>query len=129
MTCCLSRPCSILLDNAAKYAGLGSPVVVRIGRAGEEVQVHVFDEGPGLPSTGSEPLFGLFRRAAPGRTGAPRPGAADGPLPRQPLAPAGHGIGLFVARSIVEALGGRIWATNREGSGADVGFALPVATD
>ncbi|HET7473908.1 MAG TPA: HAMP domain-containing sensor histidine kinase [Candidatus Limnocylindrales bacterium] len=98
-----------LLDNAAKHAP-GSEVTVRIDARGDVVEVHVLDRGPGLPKGGADQLFTLFQRSS-------TPG--DG-------APAGFGIGLFVARNVVEAMGGRIWAVDREGGGADVGFALPV---
>ena len=118
----------ILVDNAVKYAGVKAPLVIRLEASHDEVCVHVLDEGPGLPGSDGEPLFELFRRALPRGTADGRVGArGDAIAPVAP--PAGQGIGLFVARSIVEALGGRIWATNRAEGGADVGFALPVATD
>ncbi len=102
---------SILLDNAVKYSGTASRIVLRVVDCGTEVEVHVLDEGPGLPALGTDAVFRLFYRAAPAGTSA-----RDG-----------TGIGLFVARTIIEAMGGRIWAENRSGGGADVGFALPVA--
>lgn len=101
-----------LLDNAAKYAP-GADVTVRIEAVDDVVEVHVLDGGPGLPKSGSESWFALFQRSP----------ATNGE------GPPGFGIGLFVARNIVEAMGGRIWAENREGGGADVGFALPVIDD
>ena len=102
---------SILLDNAVKYAGTSGRVVVHVVDGGDEVEVHVLDEGPGLPAIDTDAVFRLFYRAAPGRA------AHHG----------GTGIGLFVARAIIEAMDGRIWAENRPEGGADVGFALPVA--
>lgn len=111
----ITQALDILLDNALKYAGTSQPLVLRIEPGAADVRLHVLDRGPGLPDD-AEPVFGLFWRGGPdGRSGDD--------------APPGHGIGLFVARSIVEALGGRIWARNRRGGGADVGFALPVAPD
>ena len=105
----------ILLDNAVKYSGTSEPLIVRIEASDDAVELHVLDRGPGLPEN-ADSVFGLFWRAVPdrpsGRTGPP-----------------GHGIGLFVARSIVEALGGRVWARNRPDGGADVGFSLPIAHD
>jgi signal transduction histidine kinase len=102
---------AVLLDNAVKYSGASARIVVRVVDCGTEVEVHVLDEGPGLPAVGTDAVFRLFYRAVP--TGA---SARDG-----------TGIGLFVARTIIEAMGGRIWAENRSSGGADVGFALHVA--
>jgi signal transduction histidine kinase len=100
-----------LLDNAAKYAP--GEVVVRIAVVDDAVELHVLDRGPGLPKASSESIFALFHRSPSGRGSAP----------------AGMGIGLFVARNVVEAMGGRIWAVDRPGGGADVGFALPIVGD
>jgi signal transduction histidine kinase len=111
----VAQALDILIDNAAKYAGTSKPLVVQLEAGDDEVRLHVLDHGPGLPDD-AEPIFGLFWRAVPNRQSGRH-------------APPGHGIGLFVARSIVEALGGRIWARNRPDGGADVGFALPIARD
>ena len=102
---------AILIDNAVKYSGQDGRIVVRVEDCGDEVEVHVLDEGPGLPSLDTEAVFRLFYRGTPERQGGQT----------------GTGIGLFVARAIVEAMSGRIWAENRREGGADVGFALPVA--
>ena len=101
---------AILLDNAAKYAGAASRIVVSVREANDSVEVHVLDEGPGLPAKGGDAVFQLYERGAAG-----------------PSDHTGTGIGLFVARAIIEAMGGRIWAKNRAEGGADVGFGLPVA--
>ncbi len=73
-----------------------------------EVQVRVLDEGIGFEGDGEE-LFQLFYRSEPATRQA-----------------AGAGIGLFVVRQLVGAMGGRTWAICRPGEGAEVGFALPV---
>ncbi len=98
-----------LLSNAAKYAGAGSSVdiVAEPGDAG--VTIRVLDNGSGLDPDYAGHLFDLYYRA---------PGAAD----RAP----GAGIGLFVCRHIVTALGGRIWARPRPEGGAEFGFELPI---
>jgi K+-sensing histidine kinase KdpD len=103
---------TILVDNAVKFAGRSGHVTVLIAEEDGSVAVHVLDDGPGLPGGGQDAIFRLFHR---GRA----PGTAE----------SGLGIGLFVARAIVEAMNGRIWATNRAGGGADVGFALPATTE
>jgi signal transduction histidine kinase len=97
-----------LLSNAAKYGPPGGPVEVSLRQAGEEVQVLVLDRGPGVGDEAQD-VFELFYRS--GRTAAAAPGA---------------GIGLFVARQLAIAMGGRIWAADRPGGGAVFGFSLPL---
>ena len=101
---------TILLDNAAKYAGPAGRVMVVVSGSEAVAAVHVLDEGPGVPASAGD-IFGLFQRGAVAE-------ASSGH---------GTGIGLFVARAIVEMMGGRIWASNRREGGADVAFELPVA--
>ena len=98
-----------LLSNAAKYAGAGSSVEIVAAREESGVSVHVLDNGAGMPAEHAEHLFDLYYRA---------PGAAE----RAP----GAGIGLFVCRHIVHALGGTIWARPRPEGGAEFGFELPI---
>ncbi|MDP8905789.1 MAG: ATP-binding protein [Chloroflexota bacterium] len=100
-----------LLSNAAKYAGPRPRVDVVVERAGEEVNVLVGDDGPGPQAEDAEKLFSLYYRA---------PGSAAAP---------GAGIGLFVCRGLVTAMGGRIWARRRPEGGAEFGFSLPVYED
>jgi K+-sensing histidine kinase KdpD len=99
-----------LLENAVKYAPGGSEVGITIRVVGQEVRVEVCDRGPGLPAGAVAELFEPFVRAGAGDRSA-----------------AGTGIGLAVARGLVEAHGGRIWAANRDGGGASFAFSLPLA--
>jgi signal transduction histidine kinase len=101
---------TILLDNAAKYAGPAGRVTLVVSGSETSAEVHVLDEGPGVPASAGD-IFGLFQRGAVAEASSRH----------------GTGIGLFVARAIVEMMGGRIWASNRPEGGADVGFELPVA--
>jgi PAS domain S-box-containing protein len=98
-----------LLSNAAKYAGAGAKVQIVASRDDAGVSIHVLDDGAGILPEHAEHLFDLYYRA---------PGAAD----RAP----GAGIGLFVCRHIVTALGGTIWARSRPEGGAEFGFELPI---
>jgi len=98
-----------LLSNAAKYAGQGATVQIVASRGDSGVAVHVLDDGAGIQPEHAEHLFDLYYRA---------PGAAD----RAP----GAGIGLFVCRHIISALGGTIWARSRPEGGAEFGFELPI---
>ena len=98
-----------LVSNAVKYSPSEEPVVVTVAQAGGEIVVTVLDRGPGFPPETGDDAFRLFYR---------NPSIAA----RVP----GTGIGLFVARALVEAQGGRIWLRNRERAGAEVSFALPL---
>ena len=101
---------TILIDNAAKYAGHSGEVEIVLEDRPDEVGVHVLDNGPGLRGADPRRLFELFERAPLHR--------GDG---------GGTGIGLYVASQIVAAMHGRVWAVDRPGGGADFGFALPAA--
>jgi signal transduction histidine kinase len=101
-----------LLSNAAKYSGEGTTVTVRLEDAEDEVRVRVLDQGPGFSPEDADRLFELFYRAA--QTAARVSGA---------------GIGLFVCKRLVEAMGGTIWATPRPEGGAEFGFTMNVFTE
>lgn len=99
-----------LLSNAGKY-GPDNACEVRVtaAREGDDIVVQVLDAGPGFPAGDRERMFDLFFRA---RSDARiRPGA---------------GIGLYVSRALVTAMGGRIWATERDEGGSAFAFTLPV---
>ncbi|HEX8941376.1 MAG TPA: GAF domain-containing protein [Candidatus Limnocylindrales bacterium] len=98
-----------LLANAAKYGPPGSTVELAAECVEDEVLVRVLDEGPGFPSDEADRLFELFYRS-----------------PKTAAQVAGAGIGLFVSRQLVEAMGGRIWARPRPAGGAEFGFSLRV---
>ncbi len=96
-----------LLSNAAKYGDEGGRVRIVLKVVQDEVSVRVLDEGPGFSAEESDRLFELFYRS-----------------PHAVIRASGAGIGLFVCRRLVEAMGGRIWARPRESGGAEFGFVL-----
>jgi two-component system, OmpR family, sensor histidine kinase KdpD len=102
-----------LLENAAKYTPQGSAIDIRAHADASELVVEVNDHGPGLPPGDEERIFEKFYRASGQRaegSGAER----------------GSGLGLTICRGMVQAHGGRIWATNRADGGATFAFALPL---
>lgn len=98
-----------LVGNAIRYTEGEQPIVITAERAGGEVRVTVSDHGPGVPESEAPFVFDRFYRARP----------ASG-------RPAGHGIGLFAARRLVELHGGRIWLESEPGEGCRFIFTLPA---
>jgi PAS domain S-box-containing protein len=104
---------SILVENALRYSPQGGTVTVGARRNADRVEVRVIDEGTGIPASEREWIFRKFYRAE----SAARDGAA------------GTGLGLFIAKELVNAMGGRIWVDSTEGEGSSFAFELPVARD
>ena len=104
---------NILVENALRYSPEGGKVIVGARRNADRVEVRVVDEGMGIPASEREWIFRKFYRAE----SAARDGAA------------GTGLGLFIAKELVNAMGGRIWVDSTEGEGSSFAFELPVARD
>jgi len=98
-----------LLDNALKYSPPGSPLTIS-ARAGEgRIVVSVADRGSGIDEQEQRRIFDKFFRAREHRFRVP-----------------GTGMGLAIAKGIVEAHGGKIWVTSEPGQGSVFSFSLPV---
>ena len=98
-----------LLDNAAKYAPHGTTITVRGRLSGGDLRIDVLDEGPGIPEADLEHIFDKFFRVHGGDRRR-----------------AGTGLGLAICRGFVDAMGGRISATNRpDRSGACFTIQFP----
>lgn len=102
----------VLLDNAVRYSKSKGAVKVEIGNADGEVRVRVSDRGIGIPP---EELDGIFERFRRGGNAAA-------------MNEEGLGLGLPVAKAIVEAHKGRIEMASRPGEGTTVTVALPADT-
>lgn len=98
-----------LLGNAIKFSPSGSEVIVAAAARGSFVQFSVLDHGRGIPA---ERLDSIFRRFE----------QVDSSDSREK---GGTGLGLAISRSLIERLGGRIWAENNPGGGTTFRFTLP----
>ena len=96
-----------LIGNAIKYSPEGGEIVVRVEATDAEGQVRIEDQGIGIAG---DVLPRLFERFYQGQD----PGASTG-----------LGLGLYIARMLVEAHGGRIWAESEPGQGSTFAISLP----
>lgn len=99
-----------LLSNALRYTPKDGEIEVRAERVEAAVQIRVRDSGVGI---GAEDLPHVFERFYRGEKSRSRQHG-------------GAGLGLAIAEGLVRAHGGRIWAESSPGSGATIGFTLPV---
>jgi light-regulated signal transduction histidine kinase (bacteriophytochrome) len=98
-----------LLGNAIKYGGAAPRIRAEAVRRGDEWEISVCDDGPGIDARHHDRIFVLLQR-----------------LHRQDEVE-GTGMGLAICKKIVEAHGGRIWVESEPGEGARFTFALPAA--
>ena len=96
-----------LLDNAIRYDEGKRRIDVLVDGTDDDVSVRIHDDSRPAQRSGRE-AFGFQA----GR-------------PATPAQAAGAGLGLLVARELLEAMGGRVWATVRDDGGSEFGFALP----
>jgi two-component system sensor histidine kinase SaeS len=98
-----------LVQNAVRHTPADGTIVIRAVDAGREVEVSVIDTGEGIEEHELPRIFERFYRVDKARS------RDDG----------GSGLGLSIAKGIVELHGGRIWAKSARGEGAEFTFALP----
>ncbi|GAB4579685.1 MAG: ATP-binding protein [Anaerolineales bacterium] len=107
----LNQVLTNLIGNALQYTPRGGQVTITAGRRGNDVWVSVKDDGIGIPAEALPHLFDRFYRVDKSRS----------------RASGGSGIGLTIARFLIEAHGGKIWAESAgPGKGSVFTFTLPV---
>ena len=99
-----------LVDNASRVSAPGSTVRLELQREGRDVGLSVLDDGPGIPDDALPHLFERFFRAQPSRD----------------RSTGGAGLGLSIAKAIVEAHAGRIEVSNRAEGGCRFTVWLPM---
>ena len=106
----LSQVLVNLVDNAVKFSPEGGRISISARRRPESVEVRISDQGVGIPRADQQRIFSKFYRAE--STG---PGVH------------GTGLGLFLARGLLLAMGGKIWVESKEGQGSTFVLELPAA--
>jgi signal transduction histidine kinase len=98
-----------LLENEVKYSPEGGSVSVGAWRKDGEIQIYVTDDGPGIPEAEWETVFDAYVRTA--------------------TRPRGSGIGLYAARRLMNAMGGRVWLESNGFGGSRFMVAVPEMRD
>ncbi len=98
-----------LLSNAVKFSPPNSPVAITARRVRKTIEIRVSDRGKGITPADLANLFEKFHRGAGAR-------GTEGP-----------GLGLYISKALIEAQGGGISVTSREGSGSTFTITLPFA--
>jgi signal transduction histidine kinase len=101
-----------LIDNALRYTPEGGNIEVNIKKVNQTIELSVADEGQGISEEDLEHVFDRLWRGEKSRA----------------RSTGGAGLGLSIARQLVEAQGGKIWARNRSPRGFEVIISLPVFT-
>lgn len=96
-----------LLENAAKYTPEGSTITVLAKPSGNDIEISVADNGPGIPSGDRKKIFQKFYSSQKDKGGT--------------------GLGLSICEGIIKAHQGRIWVEDAAGGGAKFSFTLPTA--
>lgn len=100
-----------LISNAVRYTPAGEPIEVSVETDARQAIVTVRDNGPGIPREDQALVFDRFYRVDNGlaaRTG-------------------GTGLGLYISKRLVEAMGGRLWVDSEPGKGSAFRFTVPLA--
>lgn len=99
-----------ILDNAIKYTPVGGRINFSLSSDGKEIKIRIEDSGIGIREEDKKKLFTKFFRGS---------NAAK-------METVGSGLGLFIAKSIIEKHNGRIWFESKENQGSKFFFTIPI---
>jgi signal transduction histidine kinase len=106
----VSQALDNFLFNAIKFSPSGGQISVEVALEGDEARISVKDQGPGIEPEGLKQLFKPFSQLRSGRGGGKE----------------GVGLGLHIARKVIEAHGGRVWVSQCQPHGSIFFMAFPV---
>jgi two-component system sensor histidine kinase ChvG len=101
-----------ILENAISFSPRGATIIITLTQDHETVELQVDDEGPGIPADKIERIFERYFSSRPNQ-------------PNEAGKPPHSGLGLWIVRRNVEALGGEVRASNRIGGGLSIAIVLP----
>jgi PAS domain S-box-containing protein len=99
-----------LIDNAIKYTPQNGKIIISLKENNNKIEVSIKDSGMGISKENQERLFTKFFRSTEALK----------------IETSGSGLGLFIAKNIIEAHGGQIWVKSKEGRGSTFYFTLPI---
>jgi two-component system sensor histidine kinase ChvG len=105
-----------ILENATSFSPRGGSIIITLTQSHDTVELQIDDEGPGIPAEKIERVFERYFSSRPNQL------SEAGKPPHS-------GLGLWIVRRNVEALGGEVRATNRVGGGLSVAITLPRNSD
>jgi signal transduction histidine kinase len=105
-----------LLTNACKFSPPDTPIGVVVTAEDTQLRIEITDQGPGVAPEDQQRIFDKFTRLQNGDNAKGR-------------GVKGSGLGLYICRSLVESMGGRVGVRSLRGDGATFWFTLPAATD
>lgn len=125
----LRRVLSNLIENAIKYTPDGGRIIVSADEMEDQVAISVTDNGRGIPPKDMPILFDKFHRGRPApHSAAMRDASTDAEF-LEDADVSGVGLGLYLARNVMEQMGGRIGVESEVGRGSTFTLHLPMWRD
>jgi len=122
----LRRVLSNIVENAIKYTPDGGRIILSASVDDSHVGIHVTDNGRGIPAEDLPILFEKFHRGQPARHSAAMAGGATNAEFLEDADVSGVGLGLYLAKNVMERMGGRITVKTEVGQGSTFTLHLPL---